>query len=185
MPFFYLIHTMNTKEEVINSILEDWTDEFIRDLQASAKDKIKEFTGEGHRSFNISMVKAAAGTAAQITVYFADHLRYFDMRRVQRQKGLPADEIERLKAWVKKKGIQAFMKKHNEPTTYKTKPGNVPETRIINNIVWGISRKKKKLRRRAWYKAVKNEGMRNMYLDLIDALMPFLIEEMKQSLGAK
>jgi len=176
---------MQTKEDVINGILEDWADEFIGDLQASAMSKIKEFTGEGHRSFDIAMVRAAVGVAAQVTVYFADHLRYFDMRNVQRQKGLPAEEIERLKDWVRKKGISAFMKGYKYPTEYKTKPGNVPDSRIINNIVWGISRKKKRLRRRAWYATVKNEGMRNMYLDLVDALMPFLMEEMKKSIGAK
>jgi hypothetical protein len=173
------------KHDIINSILEEWADEFIGDLQAAAAAKLKDFTGEGKRSFNVALTKAAVGKAAQVTIGFAEHLRYFDMKKVQRSKGFDKSSLERIKAWVQKRGISAFMKGYTQPTTYKYKPGTVPETRIINNIAWGISRKKKRFKRRAWYAARKNAGIRDVYLDLVEALIPVMIDEMKVSMGAR
>jgi hypothetical protein len=170
-----------TKEDIINEIMQQWLDEFIGDLEQRAKDKLPQGTGEGASSFSASMVRASLNQAAVASVAFKDYLRLFDMRRVEREKGFGPDEMERIKEWIKKKGIQSFMKGYPYPTTYKFKPGNVPEKTILNNIAWGISRKKKRIKRRRWYNKMKGSQIYELYFKLLDELMPVMLEEAKKN----
>jgi hypothetical protein len=170
-----------TKEDVINRVLEEWLDEFVGDLQARARERVPQASGEGAASFNSSMVRASLNQAAVASVAFREYMRLFDMRKVERSKNLGPEGIERIKRWIQKKGISNFMSGYKYPTTYKFKPGTVPEKTILNNIAWGISRKKKRIKRRQWYNKMKGSQVYSLYFKILDEVMPILLEEAKRS----
>jgi hypothetical protein len=172
------------KEEIINHVLEDWSTQFLRELESSAVAKLRSDTGQGLSSFDTQVVRAqvrdGVRATAAVMVGFQEYLRYFDMsnRNLRRDKDLTPDGIERMKDWVKR-NLDKLLAGYQGPKTYKIKPGNVPESRIINNIAWGISKKRTRLKRKQWYVKLKATSQYQLYYRLLDELMPVMIQEMK------
>lgn len=169
------------KEKIINDIIQEWGEEFVYDLQERARKKIG--SDKGADDMDISVIRATASSAAIILLDFDAYLRFYDMRNVTRNNFITPEGIERLKEWIKDKGVNNFLSGYKYPTTV-TKGGvttPVPITRILNNIAWGISVKKRRLRRREWYNKSKGSAVQKLYYDLIDAIINNAIEEHKQS----
>ena len=99
-------------------------------------------------------------------------------RNLRRDKDLPPEGIERMKDWARR-NIDKLLPGYKGPTTYKHKAGNVPLKTIINNIAWGISKKRSRLKRKQWYNKLKSSNQYDLYFKLLDELMPVLMEEMK------
>lgn len=169
-----------TREDVINTEVAAWAATFIKDIQDAATAKIRKDTGDGAASFDLDVVKAAGASAAIVVTNFQDHLRYFDMRRVERSSNIDPNGMERLKQWIERKGISSFLKGYKYPTEVK-RGGSlvaVDATRIINNIAWGISVKKKKLKRSKWYNQQKGSDIYRLYARLVDKVVEHSLSTM-------
>jgi hypothetical protein len=175
---------MVTKQEIINEVLQEWADGFLRELEQSAAGKLRQDTGAGQGSFDTNMIKAkltdGANVTAMVMVGFNNYMRYFDMsnRNLRRDKDLPPEGIERMKDWVRR-NLDKLLPAYKGPTTYKYKPGTVPEKTIINNIAWGISKKRKRLKRHQWYAKLKASEQYKLYYRLLDELLPVMLAEVK------
>lgn len=173
-----------SKQEIIDEVLQDWAAKFMTDLEYSAASKLNSDTGAGQGSFASQTVRAQIAQGAQVSaavmVGFKNYLRYFDMsnRNLRRDKNLPPDGIERMKDWVKR-NLGELMPGYTGPTTYKYKPGTVPEKTIINNIAWGISKKRTRLKRQQWYVKLKASEQYKLYYRLLDELLPVMLQEVK------
>lgn len=170
---------------IINPIIEDWITDFLLDLQDRAREKIGTDTGAGANSIDAAVIKATAQSGAQIAVSMSAHLRMYDMRKTQRESNLAHQELEEIKAWIERKGVNNFLAKYKYPTTV-TKGGvttPVPMKRIINNIAWGISRKKGKLKRKKWYNRYKGKQTYRLYAKLLDAVIDASMDGIKESLA--
>jgi hypothetical protein len=171
---------MVDKERIINEIIMEWGEEFVTDLQSQARKRLK---AEGADDMDISVIRATASSAAIIMLDFGEYLRYYDMRKVHRDSNLSPEGIERIKEWIKKEGVENFLSGYKYPTTV-TKGGierPVPITRILNNIAWGISVKKRRLKRKKWYNKNKGTAVYKLYFDLINAIIDNALQEHKQS----
>jgi len=175
---------MKTREAVINEVTEAWAKEFIQDVAQAAATKVKKDTGEGAASFDVDVLKATSATAAVVITNFADHMRLFDMRKVERQSDLTPEGLERIKKWVERKGISNFLKGYQYPTQVR-RGGNIVDvstTRIINNIAWGISKKRKKLKRQQWYNKQKGSDIYQLYAKLVDAVVEHSLNDINYQL---
>lgn len=171
---------------IINPIIEQWTTEFIMDLQDRAKDRLGNDTGAGPKSIDAAVLKASAQSSAQIIIAMNDHLRLYDMRNAKRDRNLAPQEVEDIKSWIERKGVSNFLSGYKYSTT-KTKGGltsPVSIKRIINNIAWGISKKKKKIKRKRWYNKYKGKQIYRLYSQLLDAVLNANMEDIKLSISA-
>lgn len=183
----FLISVKNdgmSKEEIINEVLEDWAAEFLRDVETAARLKLPSDTGSGNNSFSTDVIRAEANTLAQVMVGFQNYLRYFDMgnKNLRRDKDYGPDGMERIKDWVRR-NLDKLLPGYGGPVTYKHKAGSVPVTTIINNIAWGMSKKRTRIKRRQWYVKLKASSQYKLYYRLLDELMPVMLEEMKMRIG--
>ncbi len=166
--------------KIITDIVQNWADDFLSDIEERAREKVSSSDG----NFDIQVVKNALTSGTMVIMNFDSHLRLFDMKRVKRERNLGPIGIERIKDWIQRKGVQSFLKKYPYPLNVR-KSGQVvpvPITRILNNIAWGISRKKKKLRRKKWYNQQKGSKVYKLYFDLIDTVVDAAIKEHKTSI---
>lgn len=172
---------MSKRSEIIEQVLDRWTAEFLASLQSSAR-RLPTDTGTGARSFSITSRKEGQDRA-QVMLQFQSYLRYFDMRNssLRRDKDFDPHGMERVKDWVRR-NLSKLMSGYTGPTTYKYKEGFVPEKQIINNIAWGISKKRSRLKRRQWYVKLKGSQQYRLYYELLDELMPVMLEEAKSQL---
>lgn len=173
-----------TKQDIINEVLEDWATQFLRKLESSAASRLRADTGQGLGSFDTQVVRAQVRDGVQVTAAvmagFNEYLRYFDMstKNLHRDRDLSPEGMERMRDWVRR-NLDKLIGGYRGQTTYKLKPGNVPETRIINNIAWGISKKRTRIKRQQWYVKLKATEQYKLYYRLLDELMPVMMEEMK------
>jgi hypothetical protein len=183
MPSFVKSNTIMTREDVINAEVAEWAATFIKDIQDAAATKLRKDTGDGVASFDIDVVKAAGASAAIVVTNFQDHLRYFDMRKVERSSNIDANGMERLKKWIERKGISSFLKGYKYPTEVMRGGSlvSVPATRIINNIAWGISAKRKKLKRAKWYNQQKGSDIYRLYARLVDKVVEHSLTSMAEN----
>jgi hypothetical protein len=176
-----------TKQEIINEVLQEWADGFLRELEQSAAGKLRQDTGSGQRSFDTNMIKAkltdGANVTAMVMVGFNNYMRYFDMsnRNLRRDKDLSPEGIESIKEFVKR-NLNKLLPGYTGATTYKYKPGTVPEKTIINNIAWGISKKRTRIKRKQWYVKLKASEQYKLYYRLLDELLPVMLAEVKNKI---
>lgn len=170
-----------TKEELINSIIEDWATDFLIELKKEAA-RINRSSGEGADSFDVDFMRMSSAGVAQIMVDFRDYLRLRDMRRTSRENHLGKDALARLKKWIEREGVQNFLSGYKYPTKVRKKGGrlaDVSTTRIINNIAWGISVKKSKIKPVRWYNRKKGHEIYRLYGSLVNAIADQSMKEMK------
>lgn len=166
-----------TKEQIIDQVLTKWAEEFLQDLKVNAG-RLPSDTGDGTRSFVINA--ETSSDRATMMLSFKEYLRYFDMRNntLRRDKDFDPAGMERMKDWVKR-NLGKLMSGYTHPVNYKYKDGQVPESRIINNIAWGISKKRERLKRRQWYTKLKAQKQYALYYRLLDELLPAMLAEAK------
>jgi hypothetical protein len=172
-----------TNNEVIQQITEEFAQELITDLQAAAQ-KVGKDTGSGQQSFDADVLKGLSSSAAVVITQFQSHMRLYDMRKVVRTSGLDPRGISAIKEWIERKGVSSFLKGYTQKTEVRQKGGAfvpVPITRIINNIAWGISRKKKPLKRKKWYNQKKGSSIYALYAKLVDGVIENSLKEAKET----
>lgn len=170
-----------TRQQIINDIIERWATQFLTDIRAEAA-RIPRASGAGADSFDIQLMSMSSAGVAQIMVDFKDYLRLRDMRRTTRDKYMDKDALARLKEWIERKGIQNFLSGYKYPLQVRRKGGglvDVSTTRIINNIAWGISSKKNKIKPVKWYNRKKGTDIYRLYSRLVTALVESSMDELK------
>lgn len=177
-----------TNNEIIQDITDDFALELINDLQALAAQRVGKYTGAGVQSFDADVIKGLSSSAAVVITQFQSHLRLYDMRKVVRTSGLDPKGISLIKEWIKRKGVANFMKGYTQKTEVRQKGGAivpVSVTRIINNIAWGISQKKKPLKRKKWYNQRKGSSIYALYAKLVDSVIENSLKEAKEAVLEK
>jgi len=114
------------------------------------------------RSHEYEIRKATVQQAAQAIFSFQEHGRFLDMRRIDTTRQRPVEEI---KEWIRTIGLAAFKKLPTAPE------GRAPigQDRILNDLAWGIVKKKQK-------KRSKRRKMQTGFEDLLDDLTDDLLE---------
>jgi hypothetical protein len=169
------------RAEVINRVLTEWSVQFVNQVEAQARLKIKADTGEGGSSFDQSIIKAGINNAASVLLSFNEYLRYFDMRNsaLRRDGDLGPKGLERMSEWVDR-NYNKLIGGYNGPVT-KRSGEPIARQRIVNNMAWGISKKRTRLKRAQWYNKLKSSEQYNLYFKMLDELLPVMLEETKQS----
>lgn len=173
-----------TNDEIIQQICEEFSQELTESLRAAAATKVGKDTGGGVASFDADVLKGVSSAAAVVITEFQSHMRLYDMRKVVRSSGLDPRGLSSLKEWIERKGVGSFLKGYKQKTTVRQKGGTfvtVPVTRIINNIAWGISMKKKPLKRKKWYNTKKGGSIYTLYARLVDAVIENSLQEVKEN----
>lgn len=172
-----------TREDAINQAIQEWAETFITDVRNKAR-TLPKATGDGQDSFDINVVKATSATAALVIADFASYLRLFDMRLNKRNTDVDPLGIDALKKWITTKGVSKFLSGYKYPLQVR-KGGrlvDVPVTRIINNIAWGISKKKRPLKRTKWYNKSKGTSIYQLYGKLVDVVVDYSMKEVKEGI---
>lgn len=175
-----------TREDVMNEAIKEWAEQFINDVRNKAR-TIPKATGQGQESFDIDMIKATSGTAAVVLTDFAGYLRLHDMKLKKRNSDLDPMGIDALKKWITAKGIGNFLSGYKYPLQVRRGGTlvDVPVTRIINNIAWGISKKRNPMKRKAWYNKTKGTSIFRLYSKLVDVVVEHSLKEMKEKVVGK
>lgn len=171
------------RADVINRVMDEWSDGFVAALEAQAKSRLRDDTGQGTSSFDHTEIKAGLDRAAQIQVSFYEYLRYFDMRNsnLRRDRDLSPEGIETIKEWVDRNYnelIGGYAGKTVSPKTGYP----IPRTRIINNMAWGISKKRTRIKRKQWYNKLKSQKQYQLYFTMLDELLPVMLEQTKRAI---
>lgn len=113
----------------------------------------------------------------RILMAFPEHGRFIDMKRLKTPAG-GDDMIANLEDWIQQKGLvgkftEGFLRKRR----LKTVPLN-----IVNQMAWGIAKKRTKLyRRRAWYAKSKTASITDLYNNIAAGLPDKVMQEIKAS----
>ena len=181
--YTFLFFRLMTNNEIIQQITQSFASELVNDLQTLAKQRLGNDTGAGATSFDADVLKGLSSSAAVVITQFQSHMRLYDMRKVVRTSGLDPRGIAAIKEWVERKGVSSFLKGYTQKTEVRQKGGAfvpVSVTRIINNIAWGISMKKKPLKRKKWYNQRKGSSIYALYAKLVDAVVENSLKEAKE-----
>lgn len=166
--------TQNINEAIKEQML-DWVQHFIAQRKAAlSKGKKGVATGALLNSFELEIDRVAKEEGIALLIAFNESGRFLDMKPSSMSNDAwGRDSIERLKAWVEKRGIGQFyagyMEKH--PNTGFRKGINIQQ--IINNIAWGIAinRSNGKFKRgKKWWNASKTAGIYDLINQVAAAL---------------
>lgn len=163
---------LDAKNEFINQTLEVWATDFMEGRRARLQRAKVDASGDLINSLDTDIQKARGEQAAQVFFLFNDYGRFLDLRKRDRRKQIPVDEI---KEWIKDKGISSFRKKVRDRNGTPLS-GN----RLINAIAWGIARKKKKTKRVNWWNKAKTAAIFDLYDQLAIGLTNIALEEAKK-----
>lgn len=165
---------MNTVNDVINQELADWAISFINNRREAAS-VIPQASGKGARSFEHEVIKAAASEVARVLFAFEAHMRLADMRKLNWKQQPPTQDII---DWIKQRGVGKFLagfeRKYSLPKS---------NTRLLNQIAWGIVKKKAKTNKRKrhkWYNKSKERDISRLYSRLLYALSENQLQNIKK-----
>lgn len=161
-------------------IIREWAVDFVRKSRENIKQAKAVSGGDLERSIRGQSHRSDAQLVGIAAFYFLKYGRYVDMKRLDRSRQLPVDEI---KAWIEEKGVSKFTRKLSR---YRgIRPSRLPKSRLINEIAWGIvkgKQKRRKHRRRRWYNKKKDYLIGQLKDDLSDLYGRFGIESAKHAL---
>jgi len=142
---------MAKDNDIINEVLEEWSQQTINLLRASIDKAGLNLTKDLYNSLRVEVIKATAEGLAGARFYFQLHGRYKDMKttysRFNGNTGFPP--VAEIEEFVKKTGLENF----KYIPGYKM--GTVPSESIaIRRLAWGIAKgmgKRKTTKPQRWY----------------------------------
>lgn len=157
---------------------EAWVQDFIRARVAYLRKKFVKASGNLERSMQYEINSRAVKEAVTLLLAFEDYGRIIDMRRIA-QHDPGRDMIEEIKAWVRDKGVGAFMR------GYKRRRKYIPQNneRLLSSIAWGIAKQRAqgKRRRKRWYNKQKSGALTDLLNKLAaglpDTVGPDLVKQ--------
>lgn len=158
----------------IEQIAKAWQMPVLQKLVANIKQK--KLISSRDLLNSLSSETLANLSSAMVTISFAfeDYGRYNDMKRLKWSEQPPIEDIIE---WVKKKGIQSFKDRAPKP--------NKPTERRLNEIAWGIARKKlatQKYKSRPWFQSTFYKSLNALQEELMLGIADRTIEGIKDSL---
>lgn len=119
-----------------------------------------------------------ARISTSIHFAFEEHGRYLDMKKIFYDSQPP---VEKILEWVKSRGLAFF---GEDPNRYKNKLKT--DERRMNEIAWGIARKRAKQKRfqqnRRWFQSNFYKSLNALQEELLLGVADRSIEEIKESL---
>ena len=162
---------MSRINEVTNEILLEWAAEFVQYRREAVRKAKLEAGGQLSASFEQEVARATSNDVARAFFAFEEYGRIQDMRRVNRSKQMPLDDIL---AWVKEKGVEKF-----RAGVVKTGKLPVSNERLANMVAWGIVKSNKPHKRRRWYSKDRERSFSILYQRLREAYMEVSLDELK------
>lgn len=159
--------------EVIDEVLAEWTPRFIAALEANARKRTRKASGKSRESFEATHIKSTGSEISRVLASFEGYLRYQDIRN----SDFSGPPVEAIAEWVKEKGINKFLKKHN-----REYPNGIQPDKLANRIAWGIIMGKKKMKRRRWYSKKREGYIQQVYLELLERVGEAHLARMKSEL---
>lgn len=162
-------------QDFVNTVLLRFAKELIK-LRIENVEKTKSIASRGLlNSHRYEIRKATIQQAAQAIFSFQEHGRFLDMRRINRINQRPVDEI---KEWIKTIGLEAFKKLPSAPEGKEP----IGQDEILNDLAWGIVKKKKKRRRRRKLQKGFQDVLDDLTDDLMEGYQQIVIDEVIESL---
>lgn len=162
---------METPQEVTNAILLPWARSFVRHRIEDARAADLKASGELLRSFNYRIFKATAGSVASALFEFDTAGRYVDLKRVNRNRQRPVEQIEE---WIRARGVQQFRarfaRKYRLPAT---------DSRLITQLAWAMVKSKKRRKRKAWYTNNREADIDMLYNKLLEGIQEGTLKGIK------
>jgi hypothetical protein len=157
--------------------MQAWATEFIANRVAFLRKRKAESSGNLINSLDAEMNAQARAEAVEVLIFFSDHGRYLDMKRLNSAEG-GAEYIQDIVDWIKKKGLEGKF-----TDNYMSKRGltKVPEKALVY-IAWGISRKRSngKNRRKAWWNKAKTGAINDLFNRVVGAIPEKITEQIKK-----
>lgn len=162
--------------EIINDVIVEWAVEELKYYKERAA-KIPSATGAGKRDISVELLKATANNIAIVSFAFHDYMRYREMRNYDTSH-FPLDEAIK---WIEAKGVNKFIAKYQKLSGRKSLPSD--NTKLLNQIAWGIIRGKRRNRRpRHWYNRRKWKGINILWQRILDDIGDAILQNMKTEL---
>ncbi len=162
----------------IEEIAQFWAIETIQKLSANVKRKKLTNTRQLLNSLNQEARLDLSRAVTAIVFGFEEYGRYQDMKKNIWTSHPPIQEILE---WIKKKGLQAFGQDPS-PNKFKAKTSE----RRMNEIAWGISRKRFKHPRsrkaRPWFQSTFYKSLNALETQLLRGVGDEAIEDVKDML---
>lgn len=169
---------MKDPKDIINEELAAWSITFIQNRLRDSQ-KLNTSSGRGRKSFDYQVIKASTNDLARALFEFEGYMRFQDMRRLKWDSQAPFQEILR---YVQEKGVNAFINGFSKK--YRIPSSNV---QLMNQIAWGIVKKKAKPgyrhKRKKWYNKGKQRDIYSLYGKLLARLREEFIESTKKTLA--
>lgn len=157
--------------DIINKTLKEYSVIFVANRIESMRKAKLESSSDLINSVSAGVQKAGSEDLGTLTLAFNEYGRYFDMKRNNRSKQVPVDEI---KEWIQEKGLASFA------SGYKRKIP-VSSANLINAIAWGIVKSKinKQTKRRRWYSKSRGRDINNLYDTLVERYQDYILNNTK------
>ncbi len=161
---------------MIASTSENWADRWMAARVANLTKRNVRASGNLNQSFGTIVSKGAGEIAVRVEVGFAEHGRYIDMKRYSHDKW-GRNAMDRVTAWISKKGIQKFEAGFLKKYQLKKAPKD-----MLNRMAWGImvNRSNNKFRRKAWYAKAQGGGVTDLFNQVAANLPDEVIKDFKK-----
>jgi hypothetical protein len=144
-------------EDMIHAELERFATAYIAQRIAFLRSRKTEASGELIDSFAYEFERQARAEAVVLVLAFADQGRFVDMKPQSIAYASNISPIDKLAAWVEKKGLEKFLKGYEQRRKYVP----VNTQKLLYSIAWGIAktRWKGKFKRKPWYAKSKTAAV--------------------------
>jgi len=165
-------------------VIEDMTREAVHYFEKAVEAKGMMLTDELKDSFKYEITAASGNLLASATISFEGYGRFKDMKALKWSR--PAN-LTAMENFVKKVGVDKFSFVPGYEKTGKIPTANIAMKRIAAGIAWHrfkistIPNAKSKM----WYTRTLNDFVNVSRRKMMDILGPYLLESMKDSLGAE
>jgi hypothetical protein len=184
------MEAMHNINEAVKEQMLDWVQHFIAQRKAALmKGKKGVATGALVNSFELEIDRLAKEEGIALLIAFDEAGRFVDMKPSSfEHDAWGRNAINRLEAWVQKRGLSGFMKGYlqKHPNLGERKGLNIQ--RIVSDIAWGIaiSRTNGKFRRgKKWWDSSKTAGTYELINKVAAALPAPTLDTLKSQFNSK
>lgn len=164
-------------EQIIRSVLDKHAVTFISNRVQDAKEENLNSLSF-LKSFVSQVSDSGDGQMGTLSIGFNQSGRFQDLKRNKGRWGENQPPVEKLKAWIYRRGAAPFIAK------YKRGKGTLSNDKIIENVAWAIAKtiKKKGNTPRRWWSARRIKDINIIFDELVEAYRDLLIKFQKESL---
>ena len=162
--------------DFINLVLYEWATQLIQERKTLVRKTSSIASKELLSSYDFEIRKATIEQTAKLLIAFEKQGRFLDLKKINRKdQQIPVEEI---KKWILDQGLGKFKRRRK---WYGRRV--VSNTRFLNDLAWGIVKKKKrkKHRRRKLQKGM-NDAIWKLMTELSEGYLDRTTKEIIQSI---